>query len=97
LSFLTAGKFLSRTTPGQSIIAEAALSWTAAFAVALFASFLLGLADELSRISLTASYVIGLPALLVARNSAYAALVGRIRAGRLQYQKVAVVGDRGDV
>ena len=97
LSFLTAGKFLSRTAPGQSIIAEAALSWTAAFAVALFAAFLVGLADELSRVSLTASYLIGIPALLVTRNAAYAALSSRIRAGRLQYQKVAVVGERTDV
>ena len=97
LSFLTAGKFLSRTTPNQSIIADAALSWTAAFAVALFAAFLLGLADELSRLSLTAAFVIGIPALLVTRNTAYAALSGRITAGRLQYQKVIVVGDRADV
>ncbi len=97
LSFLTAGKFLVRTVPGQSIIAEAALSWTAAFAVALFAAFLLGLADELSRVSLTASYAIGIPALLITRNAAYAGLLSRIRAGRLQYQKVAVVGERTDV
>ena len=97
LSFLTAGKFLSRTTPSQSVIADAALSWTAAFAVALFAAFLLGFADELSRVSLTASYVIGVPALLIARNAAYTALSGRISAGRLQYQKVAVVGERADV
>ncbi len=97
LSFLTAGKFLSRTTPNQSIIADAALSWTAAFAMALFVAFLFGVADDLSRISLTASYVLGIPALLVARNAAYAALSGRISAGRLQYQKVIVVGDRTDV
>jgi len=97
LSFLTAGKYLSRTTPGQSVIADAALSWTAAFAVALFAAFLLGLANELSRVSLTASYLLGIPVLLVTRNAAYSALAGRIRAGRLQYQKVAVVGDRTDV
>jgi len=97
LSFFTAGKFLSRTVSGQSIISEAALGWTAAFAVALFVAFLAGLADELSRVSLTASYLIGIPALLVTRNAAYAALSGRIRAGRLQYQKVAVAGDRADV
>jgi Undecaprenyl-phosphate glucose phosphotransferase len=97
LSFLTAGEFLSRTKPNQSIISDAALSWTAAFAVALFGSFLLGLSDDLSRVSLTASYVIGLPLLLVTRNAAYGALSNRIRAGRLQYQKVAVVGDRTDV
>ena len=97
LSFLTAGRFLSRVTPNQSIIADAALSWTAAFAMALFVAFLLGLTDELSRISLTASYVIGIPALLIARNAAYAALSSRITGGRLQYQKVAVVGERADV
>lgn len=97
LSFLTAGKYLSRTTPGQSIIAEAALSWTAAFAVALFGAFLLGMAGDLSRVSLTASYVVGIPVLLVTRNAAYSAMSGRIRAGRLQYQKVAVVGARTDV
>ncbi len=97
LGFLTAGRYLSRTNPGQSVIADAALSWTAAFAVALFAAFLLGLADELSRVSLTASYLIGVPVLLVTRNAAYSAMAGRIRAGRLQYQKVAIVGDRTDV
>jgi len=97
LSFLTAGRFLSRTTPNQSIIADAALSWTAAFAVALFFAFLLGVAGDLSRVSLTASYVLGIPALLITRNAAYSALSGRIRAGRLQYQKVVVVGERSDV
>jgi Undecaprenyl-phosphate glucose phosphotransferase len=97
LSFFTAGRYLSRTTPGQSIIADAALGWTAAFAVALFASFLLGFADELSRVSLTAAYIIGVPVLLVTRNAAYAAMAGRIREGRLQYQKVAIVGERTDV
>jgi len=97
LSFLTAGKFLSRATPSQSIIAEAALSWTAAFASALFVAFLLGFAGELSRVSLTAAYAIGIPVLLIIRNGAYAALTSRIRAGRLQYQKVAVVGERSDV
>jgi Undecaprenyl-phosphate glucose phosphotransferase len=97
LSFLTAGKFLSRTMQSQSIIAEAALSWTAAFACALFGAFLLGFAEDLSRISLTMAYAIGMPVLLVVRNAAYAALMGRIRAGRLQYQKVAIVGERTDV
>jgi polysaccharide biosynthesis protein PslA len=97
LSFLTAGKFLSRTTQGQSIISEGAMSWTAAFAIALFAAFLIGFADDLSRVSLTAAYALGIPVLLVGRNTAYSALNNRIRAGRLQYQKVAVVGDRTDV
>jgi Undecaprenyl-phosphate glucose phosphotransferase len=97
LSFLTAGRYLARSEPNQSIIAEAALSWTAAFAFALFVAFLVGVIDSLSRVSLSAAYGLGIPVLLVARNAAYAALAGRIRAGRLQYQKVAVVGDRADV
>jgi polysaccharide biosynthesis protein PslA len=97
LSFMTASRYLSRAVAGQSIIGEAALSWTAAFALALFAAFLAGLAGDLSRISLTTGYLVGLPALPIIRNAAYSALSGRIRAGRLQYQKVAVAGEEADV
>ncbi len=34
--------------------------------------------------------------LLLARSAAYAALTARIQAGQLQFQKVAIIGQRAD-
>ncbi len=94
-AFLTAGRMLERSHHPHAIVADSALGWTVACSIALFVTFLLGLADELSRASITIAFVAGLPSLLVVRNVAYAGLLARVRSGRLQYQKVTVVG-RGD-
>ena len=92
----SAARFLERERHPHLILTESVLGWTGAFAVALFVAFFLGIADELSRVSLIAAYVFGVPALLLARSAAYAAITVRIRAGQLQFQKVAVVGSRAD-
>lgn len=97
LSAISASRFLGKARSQNMTLTDSMLSWTAAFAAALFASFLIGVSGELSRISLTAAYLVGVPVLLGVRSIAYSALWARIRAGRLQYEKVGVIGDRGDV
>jgi Undecaprenyl-phosphate glucose phosphotransferase len=93
---ISAGRFLDRDRHPHMSLAESVLGWTAAFAIALFVAFVLGIVADLSRASLIGAYVIGLPVLLLARSAAYAAITARISAGRLQFQKVAVVGQRSD-
>ena len=96
-SVSSASRFLTRSERQHNIVADAALGWTAAFAIALFGAFLAGVAGDLSRVSLSSAYLVGVPVLLFARNVAYARLGARISTGRLQYQKVSVIGARGDV
>ncbi len=95
-SAVSAGRFLERERQTHLILTESLLGWTAAFAIGLFVAFLLGVAADLSRVSLISAFVLGLPVLLFARSAAYAVMTLRIRAGRLQFQKVAVVGSRSD-
>jgi len=95
-SAISANQFLDRAQPPHTTLVQSVLSWTGAFAIALFGAFLFGIADDLSRVSLIAAFVLGVPALLLARTIAYAAVTTRIKAGRLQFQKVAVVGNRTD-
>lgn len=96
-SAASASRFLARARSQNMALTDSMLGWTAAFAAALFASFLIGISSDLSRVSLTSAYLIGVPVLLGVRSIAYSALWARIRAGRLQYEKVGVIGDRGDV
>jgi len=95
-SAISASRFLERNRHPHRILAESVIGWTAAFAIALFAGFLAGVAGDLSRVSLISAYFVGVPVLLAARSFAYAAVTARIRAGRLQFQKVAVIGQRAD-
>ena len=97
LSAMSASRFLCKARSQHMALTDSMLSWTAAFAAALFVSFLIGVSSDLSRIALTSSYLVGVPVLLGARSIAYSVLWARIRAGRLQYEKVGVIGGRGDV
>lgn len=96
-SAIAASRLLGNARSQHMALTDSMLSWTAAFAAALFVSFLIGVSGDLSRVSLTAAYLVGVPVLLGVRSIAYSALWARIRAGRLQYEKVGVIGDRGDV
>ena len=96
-SVRAAAKLLENGKHQQSVIAESAFGWTSAFSIALFASFLVGITGELSRVSLISAYVIGIPLLIGARGLAHVAISTNIKAGRLQYRKAAVIGDRADV
>jgi polysaccharide biosynthesis protein PslA len=96
-SVAAAGKLLENGRHQQSVIGESALGWTGAFAVALLSSFLAGVTGELSRVSLTSAYVIGVPLLVGGRSIVHVLASNYIRAGRLQYRKAGVIGNRGDV
>ncbi len=96
-SAVAAARFLARPAQSQQQLAGSALGWTAAFAVALFGAYLLGLSDDLSRISMISAYFIGLPVLLVARGMIYSGLAAQVMAGRLQYRQITVIGNRADV
>ncbi len=93
---ISGSRFLERSRHPHLSLAESALGWTAAFATALFFAFLAGVAGDLSRVSLLSAYLLGVPVLLIARSVAYAAITTRIQAGQLQFQKVAVLGQRSD-
>ena len=95
-STLSAARFLDKLRHQHAVLADSALGWTGAFGIALLFGFLAGMSHELSRVSLISGYVLGLPLLLVVRGIAYTAVSARIRAGRLQYQKVGVVGNHAD-
>lgn len=95
-SAVAANQFLDRAQHPHTTLVQSVLGWTGAFAIALFGAFLLGIAGDLSRVSLIAAFVLGVPALLLVRTIAYAVVTTRIRTGQLQFQKVAVVGNRSD-
>lgn len=95
-SAVAASRFLDRAEHPHTTLADSVLAWTGAFAIALFGAFLLGFAGDLSRVSLISAYVLGVPVLLLVRGVAYAAVTTRIQSGLLQFQKVAVVGNRSD-
>jgi exopolysaccharide biosynthesis polyprenyl glycosylphosphotransferase len=79
------------------VVTNSALAWTGAFAVALLAAFLAGRTGELSRVSLTSAYVVGLPLLAGVRGITHTAVITRVRAGRLQYRKFGIIGNSDDV
>ncbi len=96
-SAVSASRFLNRSQHQHAILADSALGWTAAFAMALLLAFLVGVIGDLSRVSLTSAYLVGLPVLLGARNLLHSGVSASLRAGKLHYRKVAVIGTRGDV
>jgi exopolysaccharide biosynthesis polyprenyl glycosylphosphotransferase len=96
-SAAAAGRLLEDGRQQQSAIAEGTLGWTGAFAVALMAAFLAGCAGELSRVSMISAYVVGVPLLIGGRSIVHGLVSSFIRAGRLQYRKAGVIGNRGDV
>lgn len=96
-SAVAAGRFLARPAQSQQHLAGSALGWTAAFAVALLVAYLLGVSDNLSRISMISAYFVGLPVLLVVRGMIYSGLAAQVASGRLQYRQLTVIGNRADV
>lgn len=93
----SASRFLETARYERSALSSSALSWTIAVAATLLLGFITGLIPDVPRSSLLWAYGLGLPALMVLRGIAYTAVSTRIRSGRLQYQKVAMVGTRADI
>jgi Undecaprenyl-phosphate glucose phosphotransferase len=90
-------RFLEGGGRSQSTLPDSFYGWTAAIALTLLAAFLLGTAGELSRVSLTAAYVFGIPAIVALRSYVQAVMAHRIRKGALHFERVSVVGNRVDV
>jgi Undecaprenyl-phosphate glucose phosphotransferase len=90
-------QFLERRMPGQLDLQQAFFSWTAAIALTLLTAFLLGMIGDISRVSLTSAYVIGIPVMFAARSFLRSYLEDRITNGELHFETIAVVGNRGDV
>ena len=89
--------FLDQKATAHLMVGDGLYAWTATFALALLVAFLFGKIGELSRFSLIAGYLVGIPVLLAIRGGAQALLGERIREGKLLFQAVSVVGDRVDV
>jgi len=96
-SATAAARFLDNGEHQHVVVTNSTFAWTGAFAVALLAAFLAGRTDDLSRVSLTSAYLIGLPLLAGVRGIAHTAVITRVRAGRLQYRKFGIIGNSDDV
>ena len=95
-STIATGSFLD-STERRSTLPDSLYGWTAALALTLLTAFLLGLIGDLSRVSLTSAYLVGLPLVLAVRNAVQTRLAARIASGELHYQRIAVIGTRLDV
>jgi Undecaprenyl-phosphate glucose phosphotransferase len=71
--------------------------WTAAVGITLLSAFLAGSIGELSRVTLTAAFVLGSFALLLVRGVVRGEILRRVSNGELHFERVAVIGRRADV
>jgi len=91
------GRFLDGERHPRATVPESLYGWTAAIALTLLVAFLAGAIGDLSRVSLTSAYVVGIPVILLLRSAVQRELSYRIRLGALHYERVAMVGSRVDV
>lgn len=90
-------RFLDGERRPDSTLPDGLYGWTAATALTLLAAFLLGNIGDLSRVSLTAAYVLGVPPILALRSYFQSVMADRISKGTLHFHRVAVIGRRADV
>ncbi len=96
-SAIACSRFLEQNISVQGDVRQAFFGWTAATALTLLTAFLFGRIGDLSRVSLTTAYLIGVPATLTVQNVLHRRLNARIRRGELRFDSVAVIGKRNDV
>ncbi len=96
-SSVATSRFLDGGERPRSTLPDSFYGWTAAIALTLLTAFLLGSIGDLSRVSLTSAYVVGIPLVLALRSVGQSLLADRIHRGELHYQRVAVIGQRLDV
>ena len=96
-SAIACGKFLDGEQRLQSTLPDSFYGWTAAVAITLLTAFFGGKVGDLSRVSLTSAYFVGVPIMLGLRSYAQSVLAGRIQRGELHFERVSVVGNRVDV
>ncbi len=96
-SAVACARFLDGERRSDAALPDSFYGWTAAVALSLLAAFLLGRIGDLSRISLTAAYALGIPAVIALRGVVQSVMADRISQGKLHFEQVAVVGRRVDV
>jgi exopolysaccharide biosynthesis polyprenyl glycosylphosphotransferase len=96
-SAIACARFLDGEQQLSSTLPDSFYGWTAAIATTLLVAFLLGQVGDLSRVSLTTGYLIGIPAIIGLRSYVQAVMADRIQKGELHFEKVSVVGNRVDV
>jgi len=85
---------LQRQRNAQLDVQEAFFGWTATIALTLLTAFLVGKVGDLSRVSLTTAYLVGIPVTFGVRHVLRGIVDARIRGGELHYQTIAVIGER---
>jgi exopolysaccharide biosynthesis polyprenyl glycosylphosphotransferase len=96
-SATAASRFLNGERRRDTTLPFSFFGWTAAFAAMLMIAFLSGTVGDLSRVSLTAAYVLGTPLVVVMRGYVQGVLSQQILQGELRFQKIAMIGERADV
>ena len=91
------GQFLTRRSIVHTGPHEAFYSWTAALSITLLAAFLVGNAGDLSRVSLTSAFLVGVPLTYGLKTGLRRMLSNRLRAGGLHFATLALIGDRTSV
>jgi exopolysaccharide biosynthesis polyprenyl glycosylphosphotransferase len=92
-----AARFFDGTRQWGDTLPQTAYGWTASFGALLLIAFLSGTIGDLSRVSLTAAYLLGLSLVIGMRGFANAVLSQQITEGELRFQKVALIGQRTDI
>lgn len=93
----SSARFFAGERQTEITLSRTLFSWTAAFGAMLLIAFLSGTIGDLSRVSLTAAFLLGLSLTLAMRGFAHGVLSQQIAAGELRFQKVAVIGKRTEV
>ncbi len=94
---IACGRFLDGERRRDQAMANSLFGWTAALATTLLIAFLAGLADDISRVTLIVAFAFGVLMLPAFRRGIHAELARRIGAGRLHFEKLALIGRRTDV
>jgi len=94
---LAYNRFLDRRQPSHAGARDAAYGWTAALALTMLTAFLTGQVGDLSRVSLTSAYFIGIPLLIVVRAAVQTEIRSRIHNGALHFESLSVIGNRLDI
>ena len=91
------GQFLTRQSIENTDPHEAFYGWTAAISITLLGAFLFGRAGDLSRVSLTTAYLVGVPLTYGLKAGLRQMLSNRLRAGGLHFATLALIGDRTSI
>jgi len=87
-------RLLDGEKPSYAALPESFYAWTAAISLTLLVAFLNGGIGDLSRVSLSSAYLLGIPVVIGIRSLWRSVLAAQIADGSLSFERIAVVGDR---